>query len=127
MAEMTVGSTEIIGDLTLGAAERDQAFQRIQSGAGAKIRIAAAPDQLLGLGEELDLANAAAADLDVVPGDRDIAEAFHRMDLALDRMDVLDGVEVEMLAPDEGAELQQELLARILVAGGDAGLDHRRA
>jgi hypothetical protein len=34
-------------------------------------RVAAAPDELLGLGEELDLADAAAAELDVVAGDRD--------------------------------------------------------
>ena len=36
----------------------------------------AAPDQLLRLGEELDLADAAAAGLDVVPLDRDLAAAL---------------------------------------------------
>ena len=48
-----------------------------------------APDQLLGLGEELDLADAAAADLDVVAVDRDSAAAAMRVDLPLDRVDVL--------------------------------------
>ena len=69
--------------------------------ARAQLGQAAAPDQLLGLGEELDLADAAAAELDVVAGDRDRAAAAMRVDLALDRMDVLDRGEVEMLAPEE--------------------------
>ena len=43
--------------------------------AAAQLGIAAAGDQLLGLDEELDLADAAAAELDVVAGDRDLAVA----------------------------------------------------
>ena len=39
--------------------------------AAAQLRLAAAGDQLLRLHEELDLADAAAAELDVVAGDRD--------------------------------------------------------
>src|SRR5262249_34273340 len=117
--EIAIGLAEIVGDIALGAAERDQALQGVEGRLGAEIGIAAAPDQLLGLGEEFDLADAAAAELDVMAGDRDVAKALHRMDLALDRMDVLDRIEVEMLAPDEGAKLEQELLPRLLVAGGD--------
>ena len=64
----------------------------------------AAPDQLLGLGEEFDLADAAAAELDVVAADGDVAMALDRVDLALDRVDVLDGGEVEVTAPDERAQ-----------------------
>ena len=66
---------------------------------------AAAGDQLLGLDEELDLADAAAAELDVVAGDGDLLVAAMGVDLALDRVDVGDGREVEILAPDEGREL----------------------
>ena len=67
-----------------------------------------AEDQLLGLGEELDLADAAAAKLDVVAADGDVAVALDGVDLALDRMDVLDGREIQMLAPNERPEPTQE-------------------
>src|SRR5579884_3157637 len=43
--------------------------------APAQLAVAAAGNQLLGLGKELDLANAAAAELDVVPLDGDVAVA----------------------------------------------------
>jgi hypothetical protein len=45
----------------------DQTLQHLQRGAAAQGRIAAAGDQLLGLDEEFDLADAAAAELDVGP------------------------------------------------------------
>ena len=48
----------------------------------------AAGDQLLGLHEKLDLANAAAAELDIVAFDRDFAVATIRMDLPLHVVDV---------------------------------------
>ncbi len=63
-----------------------------------------AQDQLLGLGEELDFADAAAPQLDIVAGDRDLAMAFMGMDLALDGLDVLDGGEVQVAPPDEGPQ-----------------------
>ncbi len=77
-----------------------------------QLGIAAAQDQLLGLGEELDLANAAATELDVVAGNRDGAMAGMGMDLALDRMDVLDRGVIEIAAPDEGRDGFEESLAR---------------
>ena len=67
----------------------------------------AAGDQLLGLREELDLADAAAAELDVVALDRDLALAAIGLDLPLDRVDVGDRREVEILAPDERRELRK--------------------
>ena len=83
----------------------------------AQLRLAAAGDQLLRLHEELDLANAAAAELDVVAGDRDLAEAAEGVDLPLHGVDVGDGGEVEVLAPDERRQLVQERLAGRDVAG----------
>ena len=73
------GAQEAIGVLQIGGrvvgdeAARAQRFQRGQGAALAQRRHAAAEDQLLGLGEELDLADAAAPELDVVAGHRDLA------------------------------------------------------
>ena len=92
----------------------------------AQFRIAAAEDQLLGLGEELDLANAAPAQLDVVPLDRDVVAALVRRDLALDRVDIPNGPEVQVLAPDEGSDFAQEGFAEGTVAGHGPCLDHGR-
>ena len=71
-------------------------------------RAPAAEDQLLRLHEELDLANAAAPELEVVAGDRDPLVAAHGVDLALHRMDVGDRGVVEILAPDERREIGEE-------------------
>ena len=86
--------------------------------------MAAAGDELLGLHEELDLADAAAAELDVVAFDRDLAMAAIGVDLPLHVVDVGDGGEVEILAPDEGRQFAQQLLAGGDVAGAGARLDH---
>ena len=49
--------------------------------------------------------------------------ALVRVDLALDRMHVGDGREVEIFAPDKGRELLQERFARVKVARHRARLD----
>ena len=56
----------------------------------AQGRPAAAEDELLRLHEELDLADAAASELDVVTRDRDLVVPAHRMDLPLHRVHVGD-------------------------------------
>ena len=89
--------------------------------------MAAARDQLLGLCEELDLADAAAADLDVMALDRDLALAAIGLHLPLHVVDVGERGEIEMLAPDERRDLGDHRLARPRIAGADARLDHRRA
>ena len=125
--QVTVGGDHVVGGLGLDALRRDQGADRVAGRRLAQAHVATAPDQLLGLGEELDLANPAASDLDVVAAHRDMAEALDRVDLPLDRMDVLDRREVEMLAPDEGREAAQEALAGLEIAGDHPRLDHRRA
>ena len=95
--------------------------------ADAQLLQSPAPDQLLRLGEELDLANAPAAGLDVVPFHRDPPAAAVRVDLALDRVDVLDGCEVEVFPPDEGLQLVQKSSSGGAVAGDRTGLDQRSA
>src|SRR5215475_11210101 len=101
MAQVAVGRGQVVGRRAAGTAERDQLLDRGDGPAQAQIRTAAAPDQLLGLGEELDLADAAAADLDVVAADRDLALAAISLHLPLHVMDVGQRGEIEMLAPDE--------------------------
>ena len=101
--------------------------QRIQGGDGsaiAQFRDAAAPDQLLRLAEKLDLADAAAAQLYVVAVDRDSRAAAMGVDLALDRMHVLNRREIQILAPDIGAQMMQESLACFYIAGHRARLYH---
>ena len=104
-------------DLALDPAALGEPAQRLQRLRHAQLRLAPAGDQLLGLHEELDLADAAAAELDVVAGDRDRAEAAKGVDLPLHGVDVGDGGEVEVLAPDEGRELVEELAPGVDVAG----------
>ena len=85
--------------------------------------MAARGDKLLGLREEFDIADAATPELDVVARDRDLAVALMGMHAPLHGVDVGDGREVEIFAPDEGRELAQELFARVDIAGNDARLD----
>ncbi len=111
-----------LGDM----AQRGQRLKGLKRAAAAQFGLPAAPDQLLGLGEEFDLADAAPAQLDVVASHRDLAAAAMGVDLALDRMNVLDGGEIQRLAPDIGLQAGQELAAGRDVAGHRPGLDHRR-
>ena len=71
-----------------------------------------AGDELLGLREELDLANAAAPELDVVAFDGDLFVAAIGVDLPLHGVHVGDRSEVEILAPDERREIAEQRLAR---------------
>ena len=58
-------------------------------------------NELLRLDEELDLANAATPEFDVVAGHGDALMAVNGVDLTLHRVDVGDRSIVEILAPDE--------------------------
>jgi hypothetical protein len=99
-----------------------QSGQHRPSLAPAQRAVAPAGNELLRLDEELDLPDAAAASLDVVPEHLHGGMAVMRMDLSLDRMHVGDGCEVEIFAPDERGELGQESLAGRKVAGAGPAL-----
>jgi hypothetical protein len=103
---------QLLGGARVDAPGPFERGERVGGPRAAQARIAAAVDQLLGLGEELDLADAAAAELDVVARQGDLGAALVGVDLALDGVDVLDRPKVQVLAPDEGGELAQEGLAR---------------
>src|SRR4051812_47820860 len=100
-----------------------QGLERLDGPIGAQGGVAAAKNQLLGLHVELDLADAAMAELEVSAlGVQPVIDLVD-MDLALDRMDVLDGGEVEVAAPDERLEVLDEGAALSQVPGAGSGLD----
>ncbi len=70
-AQEAVVVDQLRGCRRIDAAGRGEAAQRLAGRPDPQLAQPAAPDQLLGLGEELDFADAAAADLDVVALDRD--------------------------------------------------------
>ena len=76
------------------------------------------------MGEELDLADPAAADLDVVAFDRDLAVAAISVDLPFHGLHVSDRGEVEIFAPYEGREIFEQRLTGGNVAGARPRLDH---
>src|SRR3979490_1301324 len=89
--------------------------------------MAAAGDQWLGLREKFDLTDAAAADLDVMALDRDLALAAIGLHLPLHVVDIGQCGEIQMLAPDEWRKLRNQRLAGVGIAGAGPRLDHRRA
>ena len=123
-AQEAIGRLHVVARVGLDPAVFGQLVEGGERVAVAQRRVAAAGDQLLGLGEELDLADAAAADLDVVALDRDLAVAAIGVDLPLHRLHVGDRGEVEIFAPHERRQIVEQRLARRDVAGAGARLDH---
>ena len=82
---------------------------------------------MLRLCKELDLSDAASAELNVVSVDRDLASTPVRCSLSLNRMDILYCGEIQMLAPDVRAQVSKENFTGNQIAGYGASLDHRSA
>ncbi len=95
--------------------------------ARAERRLAAARYKLLGLHEKLDLADAAPPQLEVMPGNRDALVPFGGVDLPFHRVDVGDGVKIEVFPPDIGLKRLEERIPHWDVAGHGPCLDERRA
>src|ERR1700692_1015745 len=72
-AQEVIGRDERVTRLGIDPATRGERAKRRHGLAAAHLAMAAASDELLRLGKELDLADAAAAELDVVTLDRDLA------------------------------------------------------
>ena len=108
---------------------RNPAFRRQRRkspdrGPVAQTGVAPARDQLPRLGEELDLADAARAQLHIVALDHDLAvQPPVIADAKAHVMGVLDRDEVEVLAPDTGSEGFQEPLARCQITATGPRLD----
>ena len=90
-----------VGHRAVGAPGLGQHGQRVDGARGAEPRVASAEDQLLGLGEELDLADAAASELEIVPVDRDHLMPAGIMNPPLYAVNVLDRREVQGPPPYE--------------------------
>ena len=90
---------------------RRQHLQGLERRPHPQFRMPAAGDQLLGLREELDFADAAAPDLDIVALDRDLALSAIGLHLPLHVVHVGKGREIQMLAPDERRDVRQQGLA----------------
>ena len=126
VAQIAVGAGQVLGGGGAHLAGLGQGGQGVEGAVGAQGRMAAAQDQLLGLDEEFDLADAAGAQLQVRARRGQALVGPQRLDLALDRMDVGNGGEVEVSPPDERLKLGQESLAAGNIAGRDPRLDRRR-
>ena len=111
-SEEDIGLGELLDRVGGHPALGVQFAQHFERARAAQLGPAPAEDELLRLHEELDLANAAAPELDVVAGHGDDLVAAHRMDLPLHRVDVGDRGIVEIFAPDEGRELARGNRAR---------------
>ncbi len=125
-AQAGVGARHLRGRVGRHVPVGRQGGEGVQGARRAQVAVASAQDQLLGLDIELDLADAAAPQLQVGAARGHRFAGLVGMDLALDRMDVGDGSEVEVAPPDEGFELIQERLPAWDVAGRGPGLDERR-
>jgi len=82
-------------------------------------------NELLRLDEKLDLADAAAPELDVVARHDNLLMAAHGVDLALHRVYVGDRRLVEILAPDERREVGKKAPAKVEVARRRTDFDER--
>jgi hypothetical protein len=127
IAQIPVAFHQQPGGRGVDPARTGQRHQHLVGAAQAELRHPAAGNQLLGLDEELDLANAAAPEFDIVALDRNVAKAAMGMDLALDRMNVGNGGEIEIFAEDEGHQVLEEPLARTMSPATARALIRRRA
>ena len=101
-----------------------QGLQPAQCCAVTKRWVAPPGDQLAGLGEELDLADAALAEFHVVvfDGEATVQPAMFA-DAQAHVMGVLDGGEIKVFAPDKGGQRFEEPIPRRDIAAAGAGLD----
>ncbi len=106
-------------------AARRETLERGQRPAHAQPRILAGVHELMRLDEELDLPDAAAAELHVARARRGIAQ--RHVDLALHRLEVGERPEVEVAAVDEGLELGEQRRAERAVARDHPRLEPRGA
>src|SRR5271169_1527615 len=87
-AQELIGPGQFVGRFRADPTVAFKLGQHVERAGAAHPRASAAEDELLRLYEELDLADSATAELDVVSGHGDFFVAAERVDLTLHRMDV---------------------------------------
>jgi hypothetical protein len=126
-AQQRIGAAQHRRVVGRDPAGRLQRGERVERRRGAQGRLAAAMDELLDLGEEFDLADAAAAALQIEAGAEGLALRIMVADAAADRADLADRAEIERAPPDEGMDRLEEIAAERDIAGDHAGADERGA
>src|SRR5215813_4021194 len=124
-AEEPIVIDQLSAGRRINPAGRAEATQRFAGRTGPQFAQAPAPDQLLGLREEFDFADTAATGLDVVALNSDSPTPAIGVDLALDRMDVLDRSKIEVFSPDKWVQLAQKVLPGDSIAGYRTSFDQR--
>ena len=126
-AQAFVSFGQLSADIRRHMTRVAQSLKRIDRAARAQGRVPPAEDQLLGLGEELDLADAAAPQLQVRPRRLQPLARLVDVDLPFDRLDVEDGGIVEAAPPDEGGQRFQKGVSGREVADHGPRLDEGSA
>ena len=122
--QIFVGGGELVARLEGDPVAGRQHVQRFQRRPHPQFRMPAARDQLLGLGEKLDFADATAPDLDVVTFDRDLGSPAIGLHLPLHVVHVGKCGEIQMLTPDKGRDFRDQRLSCREVAGAGPRLDY---
>lgn len=122
-AQKPVGIRQAVAGLGVDPLRLGQCRKRCLCRTNPKRSHAPARNQLLRLREELNLANAAATKLDIVPLHRNCAMALMGVDLPLDRVDIGNRRIVQIFAKHEGRQLPQEVHTRLDVASHRPRLD----
>ncbi len=91
-AQLDIGGAQFVARLGRDVAGGGQGVQRLQGARRAQGPVASAQDQLLGLDVELDLADAAPAQLQIGTRRLQSLSGLVNVDLLLDRLDVEHGL-----------------------------------
>ena len=125
-AQKDIGPRQIAQRIARNPAIRNQCLQHFERATPPQPRASAAKHQLLRLHEELDLANTAPPQFDIMARYRNRIMAAHRMDLPLHRVNIGNRREVEIFAPDEGREIGEKTLAHRQITRDRPRFDERR-
>src|SRR6476659_4249591 len=123
-AQESVGSLHGVARLDVDPFVRTKLVERCQGVAVAKIRIAAARDQLLRLCKKLNLTDATPTELDVVPLDRNFTMTAIGVDLPLHGVNVGKRAEVEVFSPHKRCQFVKDFFASPNISSARARLYH---
>ena len=122
-AQACIGGGELACRLLRNDVGPGQREQRCACIAAPQARIAAAVDQLVGLREELDLADAAAPALEIEARSQLRLAAIGLADSQAQLRNIVDRAEIDAAPPHEGADRGEEPLPTLNIARGRARAD----